>query len=64
LLRLLRSEARIIYTLLKNGTLFQEVGADAYEQRYRDRVLRNLRRKAKALGFELVEKPELEEVVS
>jgi hypothetical protein len=56
--------ARIVYTLLKNGTLFQEVGADAYEQRYRDRVLRNLRRKAKALGFELVEKPELEEVVS
>ena len=56
--------ARIIYTLLKNGTLFEEAGAKAYEERYRDRVLRNLRRKAQALGFDIVEKPELAESVS
>ena len=56
--------ARIIYTLLKNGTLFEEAGAEVYEQRYRDRVLRNLKRKANALGFLLVEKPELAESVS
>ncbi len=56
--------ARIIYALLKNGTRFEETGADAYEQHYRDRVLRNLKRKAHALGFDLVEKPALAESVS
>lgn len=56
--------ARIIYALLKNGTRFEEAGADAYEQRYHDRVLRNLKRKAHALGFDLVEKPALAESVS
>jgi transposase len=38
--------ARIIYTLLKNGSRFEETGADAYEQRYRARVVRNLKKRA------------------
>lgn len=56
--------ARIIYALLKTGAHFEEAGADVYEQRYRDRVLRNLKRKALALGFDLVEKPSFTESVS
>lgn len=46
--------AEIIYSMLKNGTTYQEPGADAYEQRYRTRVLRNMEKRAKNLGFRLV----------
>src|SRR5262249_14888216 len=46
--------ARVIYRLLRDRANFQDAGADAYEQRYRARVEINLRRKATALGFDLV----------
>jgi hypothetical protein len=40
--------------MLKNGTAFVDVGQEYYEERYRTRVVQNLKRKAQDLGFELV----------
>jgi len=46
--------ARIVYFMLKNRTAYVDQGAAYYEQQYRDRTIRNLKRRAKALGMELV----------
>jgi transposase len=46
--------ARLVYSMLKNGTAFVDVGQEYYEERYRTRVVQNLKRKAQDLGFELV----------
>lgn len=45
--------ARIIYNMLKNGTKYKDVGQDYYEQRYKNRMIANLKRRAKQLGYEL-----------
>jgi transposase len=39
-----------------NGTEYQEQGARAYEERERERMVANLKKRAKSLGFELVAK--------
>jgi hypothetical protein len=49
-----RKLAEIIYSMPTNGTSYQEPGADVYEQRYRKRVLKNMEKRAKTLGFQLV----------
>jgi len=46
--------ARIFYNMLKYGTKYVDLGQQYYEQRYRDRVVANLKRKAKQFGFDLV----------
>lgn len=46
--------ARLVYSMLKNGTAFIDAGQEDYEERYRTRVVKNLKRKAQELGFELV----------
>jgi transposase len=46
--------ARLVYRMLKFGTEYVDAGQDYYEQHYRSRVLRNLRKKAHDFGFELV----------
>lgn len=46
--------ARIIYSMLTTGSAFVERGQDYYEQNYRDRVLKNLKRRAQDLGYSLV----------
>jgi len=46
--------AVIFYSMLKNGTEYTDAGQDEYEKRYRGRALNNLKRKAAAMGFELV----------
>jgi transposase len=46
--------ARLVYLMLKHGTSYVDVGQDYYEQRHRTRVIRNLKRKAHSLGFELI----------
>ena len=46
--------ARIIYALLRDRTTYQDLGAEHYEQQYRQRAIRNLKRKAKRLGYQLV----------
>ena len=46
--------ARIVYFMLKNRTAYVDPGVTYYEQQYRDRTIRSLRRRAAALGMELV----------
>jgi transposase len=50
--------ARLIYSMLRHGTAYVDAGLHAYEQQYRERVLKNLKRKAQVLGFTLVQHPE------
>jgi hypothetical protein len=47
--------ARLVYSMLKHGTDYVDAGQDYYEERYRSRVVQNLKRKAQELGFELIE---------
>jgi hypothetical protein len=47
--------ARLIYALLKHGTGYVTQGMEEYEQRHRERVLSSLSRRAKELGYALVE---------
>jgi hypothetical protein len=49
--------ARIVYFMLKNRTAYMDPGVTRYEQQYRDRTVRNLKRRATLLGFELVPVP-------
>lgn len=46
--------ACIIYNMLRYGTEFIERGQDYYEHQYQDRVLKNLTRRAKEMGYCLV----------
>ena len=48
--------ARLVYTLLKNGSQYEDLGQDYYEQQYKDRVMKNLKKKAEDMGFILVPK--------
>jgi transposase len=54
--------ARLVYSMLKHGSDYVDAGQDYYEQRYKERVLRNLAQRAKAFGFELVPKTAAEAV--
>lgn len=46
--------ARLIYSMLKQGTEYVDQGQDYYEQQYRARVVKNLRKRAAQFGFELI----------
>jgi transposase len=46
--------ARLIYAMLTHGTAYVDAGQEYYEERYRLRVIQNLKRRAQELGFELV----------
>ena len=46
--------ARLVYSLLKHGGDYVDAGQDYYERHYRERVVQNLTRRAKDLGFVLV----------
>jgi hypothetical protein len=46
--------ARLIYTLLTNGEEYTDQGQDYYEERYRERVLRQLTWRAEKMGMKLV----------
>jgi transposase len=46
--------ARLIYSMLRYGTEYVDAGQDYYERAYRERVVRNLTRRAKELGLVLV----------
>ena len=46
--------ARITYNMLKHGTEYKDLGQEHYETRYKQRVLGNLKKRAKRLGYELV----------
>jgi len=45
--------ARLIYAMLKHGTAYVAGSMAEYEQKYRQRVVHNLSRKARELGYEL-----------
>ena len=47
--------AIIIFNMLKNGIEYIETGQNYYEQQYRERLVKSLNIRAKALGFELIE---------
>jgi transposase len=46
--------ALLIYRLLKFGKDYVDIGQDAYEQQFKQRAVKNLARKAKQFGFQLV----------
>lgn len=46
--------ARAIYSMIKHGSAYVDPGVEAYERKYRDRTIRNLKRSAAHLGFQLV----------
>jgi transposase len=46
--------ARLIYLLITRGQEYVDQGQQYYEQRYRDRVVRQLQKRAKDLGLTLV----------
>jgi transposase len=48
--------ARLIYSMLRNGTAYVDAGQDAYERQYKERVVRSLKQRAERLGFDLVPK--------
>lgn len=50
-----RKIAILVYRMLKGEITYQDPGPDAYAQRQRTKALRNLKKRAKSLGFELVQ---------
>jgi transposase len=56
--------ARIIYAMLKHGQEYVKKAVDQYEAQYRERVVRNLKKKAAELGLELKEKEQQAETMS
>ena len=46
-----RKIAVLFYNTLRHGMTYRDPGADRYEEQYRGRVLANLKRRAKSLGF-------------
>ena len=45
--------ARLIYALMTKGEEYVDQGQAAYEERYKERVIHNLKKRAESLGFEL-----------
>lgn len=48
-----RKLAVLVYNLLKHGKAYEDPGAAYYEERHRVRVVKNLTRRAEALGFRI-----------
>ncbi len=49
--------AIIIYNMLKHGKVYVDRGAEYYEQQYRATMVKNLKRRARLLGFTVTEMP-------
>jgi transposase len=45
--------ARLVYFMLTKGQAYVEAGQDQYEERYRQRVVKNLAKRAAEMGFDL-----------
>jgi len=50
--------ALVVYRMLKFGRDYVEMGQEQYEQKYKDRVLKQLARRAKGFGFQLIPSPQ------
>jgi predicted ATPase len=48
----------LIYRLIKAGQGYQEADVRTYELKYKDQIVRSLRKRAHGFGFELVELPQ------
>jgi hypothetical protein len=59
-----RKVASMFYKVLRYGENYRDPGADYYEERYRQRVLTNLEKRAKQFGLALVPKEGLASEVS
>jgi len=46
--------ARLFYMCMKTGRSYKDLGADYYEKMYKERVLKNFKKKAADLGFSLL----------
>ena len=46
--------ARIFYQMVKNRSEYKDLGVEYYQNRYKERMFRNLKHNAKKLGFKLV----------
>jgi|GEM_PF-2316556 len=46
--------ALLIYAMLTNGEEHTDAGQDYFEERYRERVLRNLTERARKLGMQII----------
>lgn len=53
-----RKIAVLFYNAMRHGMTYQDQGAAAYDERHRRRVLLNLQRRAKTLGYALAPMPE------
>jgi transposase len=47
--------ARILYSLLRNGQTYVDIGQEAFERQYQERMLHNLNRRAAKFGYALVQ---------
>lgn len=45
--------ARLIYSMMKHGEEYVDAGQDYYDQQYKERIVRNMQKRALMLGFEL-----------
>jgi transposase len=52
-----RKIAVLFYNTLRHGMTYKDPGADHYEEQYRSRVVANLKRRAKSLGFVVLPGP-------
>ena len=50
--------SRLIYTMLTKGAEYTDKGQDYYEERYRQRVMHHLTKRAERLGMQLVQIPQ------
>jgi len=50
--------ARLIYMMLTRGEEYTDRGQQYYEDRFRERVVRQLAKRARELGMELVANPQ------
>jgi D-alanyl-D-alanine carboxypeptidase len=56
--------ARIFYHLWKTENQYKDIGNDSYEQKYEERFLKNMKRKAEKLGHIMTLAPTTNENVS
>lgn len=57
-----RKMAVLFYAMMKYGRAYVEPGAEYYETQYRNRLLLNLKKRAKRLGYELIANPSPEKL--
>jgi hypothetical protein len=52
---------RIIYAMIKKKEEYHDLGADYYDNKYKEKIVKNLKRRASSMGYTLVPKEEISE---